>query len=310
MNEIDLSRFENSAWAMLPARVEMMLHQARTISAPLGTLREVAAADAKVRAAIRGRNNSDSGGSIARLYLSGPLERHPSLLSLLFGGTSLELFGVQFAAAVREPSVKGILIDVDSPGGDVYGLTEMAARIRAARGTKPIIAVANAEAASGAYWLASQADEVVITPSGQMGSIGVIYVHRDLTAAAAKQGVGFRIFRSSPRKADANPYEGLTPAAAKDIQAQVDAYDQMFVQDVARGRGVSAERVRSSFGAGRMMLAQEAVKAGLADRVETVAQAAARLSRGTVPSRPLGASRQNNSRALRLIQLGALGPRA
>lgn len=241
--------------------------------------------EAALELARGGSSQRRNTGAVARIRIEGPIEQKASIWTLLFGGAALDMIAAEFDSALKDPDVKGILLEVDSPGGTVYGVPELARTIRAARGSKPIVAIANAEAASAAYYLASQADEVVVTPSGQVGSIGVVYLHTDLTGMAEKQGVAFRIFRSQERKADVNPYESLSEEAAADIQAKVDAYDQMFVQDVAKGRGVSVEKVRADYGAGRMFLAKDALKAGLVDRVETIDDTAARIASGSVVSR-------------------------
>ncbi len=86
-------------------------------------------------------------------------------------------------------NIDTIVLDVDSPGGNYYGTPETSSKIRAARDSKPIIAVANSLAASAAYWIASAADEIVVTPSGDVGSIGVLAVHTDFSAANEKIGV-------------------------------------------------------------------------------------------------------------------------
>ena len=90
---------------------------------------------------------------------------------------------------MREPSISAIVLDVDSPGGSVFGVEELATEIRAARGTKPVVAVANSMAASAAYWIASQADELVITPGGMVGSIGVLTAHEDISKAQEMAGI-------------------------------------------------------------------------------------------------------------------------
>lgn len=278
----DIARYNATAWAIRPERLAAMLEVSGALS--------VSAVSDDFQAALelaRGGNGGRKGpqGSVARIRIEGPIEQRGSIWTLLFGGAALDFIEAEFDAALADPDVKGILLEVDSPGGTVYGVPELARRIRAARGQKPIVAVANAEAASAAYYLASQADEVVVTPSGQVGSIGVLYLHTDLTGMAEKQGVAFRIFRSQERKADVNPYESLSEEAAADIQAKVDAYDAMFVQDVARGRGVTVEKVRADYGSGRMFLAKDALKAGLVDRIETLEEAATRLASGGVVSR-------------------------
>ena len=278
----DIARYNATAWAIRPERLAAMLEVTGQLSA--SALGEDFAAALELARGGPGTRRQGA-QSVARIRIEGPIEQKASIWTLLFGGAALDLIGAEFDAALKDPDVKGILLEVDSPGGTVYGVPELARTIRAARGTKPIVAVANAEAASAAYYLASQADEVVATPSGQVGSIGVIYLHTDLTGMAEKQGVSFRIFRSQERKADTNPYEPLSEEAAADIQSKVDAYDAMFVRDVARGRGVSVEKVRSDYGAGRMFLAADALKAGLIDRIETLEEAASRLAGGGVVTR-------------------------
>lgn len=232
-----------------------------------------------------GATQRPKAGGVAVIPVIGSIEQRASMWTWLFGGSSVEQISADLKAALADPNVSGILLEFDSPGGTVAGVPELAKQIRSARGQKPILAHANAEAASAAYYLASQADEVSVTPSGQVGSIGVVYLHTDMTGMADQQGVKFQIFRSQDRKADVNPYEPLSAAAAEDIQAKVDAYDAMFVRDVARGRGVSVDRVRSDYGSGRMFMAADALAAGMVDRVETFDEALARLSGGKVVSR-------------------------
>lgn len=277
----DLARYCGTVWGIRPERLAAMLEVTGALSAA-AVGEDFAAA---LELARGGPSRRAQASAVARIRIEGPIEQRASIWTLLFGGAALDMIEAEFDAALKDPDVKGILLEVDSPGGTVYGVPELARRIRAARGQKPIVAVANAEAASAAYYLASQADEVVVTPSGQVGSIGVLYLHTDLTGMAEKQGVAFRIFRSQERKADVNPYESLSDEAAADIQAKVDAYDGMFVQDVARGRGVTVEKVRADYGAGRMFLAKDALKAGLIDRVETLEESMKRLAGGGVAAR-------------------------
>lgn len=275
------ARYAPGVWAMDPDRLAALLEFARTAARWPDPGADFAA---RIEAATSARATR-RGGAVARIPITGPIEPKATLWSLFFGGTGLDLLQAEFDAAMADAEVKAIVFDVDSPGGSVYGVPEMARHIRAARGTKPLVAVANAEAASAAYYLASQADEVWVTPSGQVGSIGVVYVHTDMTGLAEKQGVSFRIFRSEERKADVNPFEPLSDEAAADIQTKVGSYHQMFVRDVARGRGVSTDTVRSNYGQGRMLLAADAQKAGLVDQVGTIEEAVARAASGRVVAR-------------------------
>lgn len=304
-----LVRYNATAWAIIPERLSAMLDATGRMVAnvDLASPDDYLAA-AELAAARQGARSRS--GSIARISISGHIEPKASLWTLLFGGAAVDLIAAQFQDALADRDTTAILLDIDSPGGSVYGVPELARTIRAARGQKPILAVANAEAASAAYYLGSQADEFSITPSGQVGSIGVIYLHTDLTGMAEKQGVKFTIFRSQDRKDDANPYEALTEEAAADIQAKVDAYDTMFVRDVARGRGVTVEKVRADFGAGRMFMAREAVKAGLVDREETIDEAMRRLAAGGVAIRQAPAATVDPQPSPIEVDAGTLSARA
>jgi signal peptide peptidase SppA len=157
---------------------------------------------------------------------------------------------------------------------------ELASEIMAARGSKPIIAQANPMAASGAYWIASACDELVVTPSGDVGSIGVYTAHQDVSALQEKMGVKTTLVSAGEYKVERNPFQPLSDDAQAEMQARVDTIYESFVQAVADGRGVDAETVTNDFGKGRMMLAAQAVKAGMADSVGTFDETLARLQAG------------------------------
>lgn len=286
-----LSNYSDSVWAIRPERLESLLAMSRGVHSTLTLNDELVASIEAARGGARPR-----GGDIARIRIEGVIEPKTTLWSLLFGGAGLDMIAAEFDAALKDPDIKGILLDIDSPGGVVSGVPEMAKTIRAARGQKPILAVANAQMASAAYYLASQADSISSTPSGDVGSIGVVYMHTDARGFAEQMGVSHRIFRSQERKADVNPWEELSEAAAADIQSKVDAYDEMFVADVAKGRGVSQSTVRANYGSGRMFLAEDAKAAGLIDQVETIDEAAARLSSGRVAIRPAAERAEEQAR--------------
>ena len=216
-------------------------------------------------------------GSVAVLPLYGIIAQRMSLMADMSGGVSTEQFGKAFQAALSDPEVSAIVIDVDSPGGSVSGVAELAQSIFDARGRKPIIAQANSMAASAAYWISSAAEEVVVTPGGEVGSIGVIAHHQDISGLEEMQGVKDTLITYGDNKGIGNPFEPLSDEARGYIQKRVNEYGAMFDQAVARGRGVSAAKVRSDFGQGLMFGAQEAVKLGMADRVGTLQQTIERL---------------------------------
>jgi capsid assembly protease len=240
--------------------------------------------DEPVAASITAGPSSASrgkGGQIAVLPISGTISHRMGGMSEFSGGTSTERFSQWLQAAVSDPTVKSIVLDVNSPGGTVDGVPELADEIYKANQTKPVIAVANAQAASAAYWLASQAGELVVTPSGQVGSIGVFGAHQDVSAALEKEGVKTTLVSAGKYKTEGNPFEPLSADARQALQDSVNTYYDQFTAGVARGRQAQQQDVKSGFGEGRMVPAKQAVKAGMADRVATMDQTLARLKART-----------------------------
>ncbi len=203
------------------------------------------------------------------LALAGPIFPRANLMTEVSGATSLQSFLGEFRAAVADPAVKAILLDVDSPGGMVDLVPEAAAEIMAARGQKRIVAVANTFAASAAYWLGSAAGEFVASPSAEVGSIGVYTMHEDWSKHDEALGVKTTLVSAGKYKTEGNPFEPLSSDAEEEMQRKVDAIYKMFVAAVAKGRGTTAAKVRDDFGKGRTVMASEALDAGMVDRVAT-----------------------------------------
>lgn len=196
------------------------------------------------------------------------------------GGTSTEQFGAWFDAALNDPAIGAIVIDVDSPGGSVGGVPELAAKIAGARGIKPVVAIANGLAASAAYWIASAAEEFWVTPSGDVGSIGVYTMHQDLSAAYAGAGVVNTLISAGKHKVEGNPYAPLDDEARAAIQERVDEIYGEFVKAVAAHRGVDASDVQGGFGEGRVVGAVRAKRLGMVDKIGTMDTLLGRLGAG------------------------------
>lgn len=209
-------------------------------------------------------------GRTAIIPLNGVITQKLNLFSFFFGGTSTELIGQEFDKAVSDNSIGAIVLDIDSPGGSVYGVPELARKIFNARGKKPIIASTNSLAASAAFWIASAADEIVITPSGEIGSVGVIAIHADFSKAEESFGVKVSMIYAGEYKTEGNPHEPLLDEARRAIQERVDDYYGMFVGDLAEFRGVSERTVLQKFGKGRVLGADDAINNRMADRVGTM----------------------------------------
>ncbi len=251
-------------------------------------MRSLAAPDSIV---IAGPDNAavraPTGNLIAVINVFGVVAQHASQVDGISGagGTSTERVSSSFRQAMADPNVKAIVLNIDSPGGSVSGVQALADEIFKARGKKPIIAQVNSLAASAAYWIAAAADEIVMTPGAQVGSIGVYATHKDVSAAAEKDGVKVTFISAGKYKVEGNPFEALNSEAASAMQSMVDSYYVDFVSAVARGRGVSAEDVRGGFGQGRVVKDKAAIKEGMADRIDTLDGTLKRISSNRPSSR-------------------------
>lgn len=246
--------------------------------------------------AARGDKAEGGGDMIAVINMMGIVAQHAAQVDDISGpgGTSTERLGKSFDAAFADPRVKAIVFNIDSPGGSVFGVQELADKIHAASktGRKPVVAQVNSLSASAAYWLASACGEIVMTPSGQVGSIGVYSLHEDVSAAADKAGVKFTFVSAGRFKVEGNPYEPLAEEARGAIQKSVDDYYAAFVGTVARGRGVKASDVKDGFGEGRVVGAAEAKRMGMVDSVATLEETLRRFGasssgpKAAAPSEP------------------------
>jgi signal peptide peptidase SppA len=233
-----------------------------------------------VVAAAPDRVSQAAGGAIGVLPLYGSIFPRANMITENSGGTSLQRFAAGFRGLMADSGVKAVVIDVDSPGGAVNGITEMCAEIMAARGGRPIVAVVNTLCGSAALALACACDEIVVSPSGLLGSIGCFYPHLDTSAAMAMAGEKVTLISAGDGKTDGNEFEPLTDEARAKIQKRVNEAYAIFVHDVSKGRGVSADTVRRGWKAD-VFGAQEAVTLGLADRVATLEETLARLASGS-----------------------------
>lgn len=181
------------------------------------------------------------------------------------GMTSYDAVERMFAAAMNDAAVESIVLEIDSPGGEVGGVFDLADRIYRSRGTKPSTAVASDFAASAAYLLGSAAGELVLPPSGMVGSIGVVTAHVDYSKALDDKGIAVTFIHAGEKKVDGNPYQPLSERAQADLQADIDRLYGMFVQAVSTYRGVDAKRVRATEAG--MYMGQLAIAEGLATRI-------------------------------------------
>ena len=250
--------------------------------------------------AARGSRGVPAGASVAVVPVIGTLTQRGDVIESARTRSTADIAD-EVRAAAAEPKVDAVVLEVDSGGGEVFGVPEAWQAIREARKLKPVVAVANAMAGSAAYYLASAADELWVTPSGMVGSIGVYALHVDLSKWLEAEGEKWTFVSAGRFKVEGNPAEPLGEEAAAAIQVDVDRYYDMFVRDVARGRGVAVEAVRAGFGEGRMVGARAAVTERMADQVGTLEQAIRRAAQ-------LGQERRRDSGAR--AEAVASGPQA
>jgi signal peptide peptidase SppA len=288
-------------WAILPEKLSTIVELMR-FQADGGKLTEE---QIQERIGAGPRLRPSAPGTVAMIPVYGVISRRMNMMSQISGGTSIEKLQASFREAMADPNVKAIVFDVDSPGGSVDGVPELADEIYNGRKAKTIIALADTMAASAAYWLASQASELIVTPSGSVGSIGVFAEHDDVSKAAETEGVKVTLISAGKYKTEGNPYEPLSDEARASIQSTVDSFYTMFTKAVARGRGASQTAVREGYGEGRMVLASDAVKEGMADSVGTMDTTLARFGvkdqREAPPAKRL-ASRSMLERELALYE--------
>jgi signal peptide peptidase SppA len=217
---------------------------------------------------LEGASRATLRDGVAIVPVVGPIFRYANLMTAISGATSTQMLAQDFQTALDSPEARAIVLAIDSPGGQASGIAELAGAIRAGTNRKPVVAYAGDMAASGAYWLATAASQIVLSPTGMVGSIGAVMAGADTATRDAVQGVRRYAIASrlSPRKA-------LDPASRDgeaEIQAVVDALAERFVAAVAENRGVSVDTVLSDFGQGGLIpRPEQAVAVGMADRIGT-----------------------------------------
>ncbi len=237
---------------------------------------------ARERASAAG--SATVGDGVALIELRGRMQKQEASL-----GASASTVAARRAirGAVADPEVGAILLVIDSPGGTVAGTKELADDVAAAGQVKPVIALIEDIGASAAYWVASQATQVLAQATAMVGSIGTYGVVQDLSALAAKEGVKVHVIRAGAMKGAGTPGTEITPEQLAAMQREVNTLNEFFLAGVASGRKLSAERVRE-LATGDVWIGQQAVAAGLIDAVSTYDQALATARRAASQSKGKG----------------------
>lgn len=206
-----------------------------------------------------------SPSGIAVIPVVGTLVKRATGLEAASGLVSYDEIGARLDEALADPQVAGILLDLDSPGGEAGGAFELAARVRAATRIKPVWAHANDAAYSAAYAIAAACQRLTLSQTAGVGSIGVIALHVDQAVKDAKDGLSYTAVYAGDHKNDFSPHEPLTPQARGTLQAEVNRLYDIFVAQVGQMRGLDPDAVRATEAA--VYFGEHAVSAGLADAV-------------------------------------------
>ncbi|MFM2036954.1 MAG: hypothetical protein RL459_2219 [Pseudomonadota bacterium] len=294
-----IAEFLATPWALMPERlnaVAAVLARWSNNTPANDEVMQRIAADRSAREARRQSNQGNGGGGIAVLPLYGVVTQRGNMVDDVSGpgSVSTQQFAASLRQALTDESVSQILIDIDSPGGSVYGVAELADEIISARAQKPVIAIANSLAASAAYWIGACASEFYVTPGGEVGSIGVWQAHQDYSKAMVEAGVKTTLISAGKFKVEGNPYTPLDEDAQAFMQSRVDDYYAAFTKAVAKGRGVAIAQVRDGMGQGRVLGAEAALASNMVDGIASLDDVVRKMRRN--------AKVQNKPQASRLLQ--------
>lgn len=256
----------SSHWAILPEVLQTILSIAQ------GENESPEAVAERLGRPLQNTRTMINRDGVAVLPVGGPIFRYANILTEISGATSVEVLATDFRAALDDPDIRGIVLEIDSPGGQIAGISEFADQVAAAG--KPTVAYISDLGASAGYWIASAADQVIIRDTAAAGSVGVV-----ATLRRDKKDDRIQIVSSqSPRKrVDPDTEEGRAV-----LQTVVDDIADVFIQRVAAYRGVDPADVLQNFGQGGLLVGRNAVSAGLADGLGSLESIIAGLAGNSV----------------------------
>ena len=216
-------------------------------------------------------------GGVAMIPIVGALVNRGAWIGAHSGMVSYEGIAAQLRDAADDPEVYAVLLDIDSPGGEATGMFTVAEQVRKLGASKPVTAFVNDMAASAAYGIASAANEIVVSPTSIVGSIGVVLTHLDRSGELEQKGVRATLIYAGKHKVDGNPFGPLSDTVQADLQTEVMKFYDQFVGLVARGRtGITAQAIRAT--QARTFIGQDGIDQGLADRVASLDDVLSNLS--------------------------------
>jgi len=245
--------------------------------------------------------DDDGMSGVSVIPIAGPLVPRTGNLKFCQQMTSYETVAAKVDAALADPDVAHLVFDIDSPGGASTGAFELADRIQAAGQVKPTSAIVNFNAMSGAYLLAAACNEISLSQTGGVGSIGVIAQHMDVSKMNEAMGVRITSVYRGDKKNNLTPNEPLSDASMAQLSEMVDHTYGQFVDAVARFRSMPQSQVIDTQAG--LYFGQNAIDAGLADRLETPQQAIDRIAGGVAAARSV---QVQQSRRMQIQRQGIL----
>lgn len=224
-------------------------------------------------------------GNVAIINVRGPCFRYASFMTMFCGATSYEEIALQLEAARADTAIEAIIMVFDTPGGEVTGCGELAAKIRAICSEKPVIAYIDGDCCSAGYWQAAACDHIVVNASGVVGCLGVIGVFTDKRDAEKAQGLKkYELISTLTPNKRADP---ATDEGRAQLMRMIDATADVFLGDVGMYRGIDGgpEKVAKKFGRGDVEVGANAVSVGLADEVGDFEAVLASLNPPEVPAK-------------------------
>lgn len=255
----------------------------------------------RIELAAPGMVRTDAGywrtaAGVAIIPIVGTLVQRGDSMDAASGLVGYNRIAGQLQAAVNDPQASAILLEIDSNGGEAAGVIDLASKIQSAASKKPLWAIANEQAFSAAYWLASSGSKLFVPQTGMVGSIGVVMLHVDQSQRDAKQGLVYTPIFAGDRKVDFSSHAPLTDAAAQVAQAEVDRLYELFVAAVADARGVDPQVVRDTQAG--LLNPDAAMQAGLVDGVKAFDEVLAELAAEGQHARTHGMRAAASARAI------------
>jgi len=310
MNVTDFAK--GSAWAIVPESFEAIARDFKNLKSEKFDSKLSEYLEIEKAGLLPRKGNAEDFYSIrdgiAIIPVAGPLSKRMSLFSWIMGGISYPYVRLAVRTAMEDDDVRGIVLNVDSPGGTVSGAEATAEMISNMKGQKPVIAFANGMMASSAYWISSGADAIVTENTAQVGSIGILMIHRDYSESDRKEGVKTTYLTAGKYKALGNDSEPLSDFARSVFQDELDYVYSIFVNNVAQNRDIEIDAALKAAD-GKIFIGQQAVDVGLADRIGSLSLAVEMARAAVKPSNRKGSSIMSKEIEIKTIeQLAATYP--